>query len=235
MKILLTGAEGFVGSEIISQLKNIGVHEIAGFIHHTDSSGLQYKRYIGDITDKAFVQQSIKDFRPQTIIHCAALSHADHCEESPAECRKINVEATVTLAAAAKQAGGFFIFLSTSFVFDGKAGPYRETDKTNPINVYGQSKLEAEEILRDMLNEKLAIIRTVMVYGKKPVNGRHNILTRSIENLKNGVAIRIVNDQQRSPTYVKDLAKFVAEIAIDQRPGIFHISGTELMLSLIHI
>ena len=228
MKILITGPAGFVGAEVIRQfLSRPESIELYGIVHKSANSQGKYTSFYGDITDKQFIQSTIRQVKPDVIIHLAAHSQADHCEENPVACRRINTEATGYIAEAAKDAGSFMIFLSSSFVFDGKEGPYKETDKTFAINEYGKSKIEAEKIILETEGLPHCIIRTVMVFGPKEPDGRHNIISKSIENLRNGVSIKIVNDQVRTPTYVKDLASFIVESAINQWQGIFHISGTE--------
>lgn len=233
MKILVTGANGFVAQEIISQLITHTSFEIIatskGECRIEETIGNRIKYFNADITDGVAVDNLVMEQQPHYIIHCAAISHAEICETNQPLCWNTNVTATRFLLDAAKKTGAGFCLLSTNFVFDGEAGPYTETDMPNPIMYYGSSKVAAEKAVLASGIANACVARTVLVYGKKHFAGRHNLLTWAYQNLLEGKTIKVVGDQMRTPTYVKDLAKGVMMLMQKNATGIFHLSGTELM------
>jgi dTDP-4-dehydrorhamnose reductase len=130
------------------------------------------------------------------------------------------------LLRAAERHKSYFIYISTDFVFDGEEGPYDESATPNPVNLYGESKLLAEEIVQC---SKLhwCIIRTVLVYGNKVPGGRLNFVLWVKDKLEKGESIKVVNDQIRTPTYVEDLVKGILLAMMKHATGIYHISGKD--------
>lgn len=227
-KILVTGANGLVGQHLVQMLLENGFPVIATgkgpARFDIDRSALQYIN--ADICDPFALQTIIEQEKPEIIIHSAAMSQVDDCELRQNEAHSVNVEATARLLLDAEEHSRFFIFLSTDFVFDGQKGNYLEDDDVNPVNWYGHTKLEAEAIVQTA-TIPWAIVRTCLVYGNAPANGRNTILSMIRNNLQQGQHFKLVDDQWRTPTYVKDLVKGILLI-IDQRAtGIWHISGEE--------
>jgi dTDP-4-dehydrorhamnose reductase len=229
MKVLVTGANGFLGSWLIPHLLEKGFEVIASGkgpnrlpVRHP-----QFSYQPMDITDPFSVHDVFEKFKPGIIIHAAAMSRPDECEQSPMDAYAINVEATVQLLLNAREQRSFFIFLSTDFVFDGTTGMYREEDIPAPVNYYGKTKQEAEEAVMDYGND-WAIVRTISVYGKPPA-GKTNFLYTVKSKLEKGEIYQVVNDQYRTPTYVEDLAAAITAIAEKKATGIFHISGKDLL------
>jgi dTDP-4-dehydrorhamnose reductase len=181
-----------------------------------------------DIRDAEAVFRVIAELRPDWIIHNAAWAQPDQCETNPVGAWDINVTATRFLLEAARETGSKFLFMSTDFVFDGKNGPYRESDPTGPVNYYGCTKRVAEKaVMASGLH--WIIIRTVLVYGQHRGVQRFNLLTWVRDKLAEGEGIKVVSDQYRTPTYAGDLALGI-RLAIEQdQQGIFHISGNEFM------
>jgi dTDP-4-dehydrorhamnose reductase len=164
---------------------------------------------------------------PQIIIHAGAMTQPNDCAADVTACWKTNVGATRALLRAAQKLKSFFIYVSTDFVFDGKEGPYDETSMPNPVNSYGESKLLAEEIVQAS-QLYWAIVRTVLVYGEKVPGGRPNFVLWVKDKLLAGESINVVDDQERTPTFVEDLAKGIMLVVIKHAKGIYHISGSEL-------
>ncbi len=228
MKILITGANGLLGQKLAGMLQHEeGIETLATsrgekkFI-----SAISYKSM--DIEDKDQVNEVINRFRPDTIIHTAAMTNADTCEEEKENCWKTNVTAVEHLVAAAEANKSFFIYLSTDFVFSGEAGPYSEEDETGPVNYYGKSKAAAEEIVKNC-KTSWAIIRTVLVYGINPSLSRSNIILWVKNSLENSRDIQVVDDQVRSPTLAEDLAAGCLLVAKKKAGGIWHISGKDIL------
>jgi dTDP-4-dehydrorhamnose reductase len=230
MKILVTGANGFLGYYLTASLLDLGHHVIATgksgcrlpFDHHP---GFQYQEM--DFTDPFSVHDVLTATRPELVVHAGAVSKPDDCENDQWEAYRANVEATVTLLLNAEELKSFFIFLSTDFIFDGKDGMYKEDDRPNPVNFYGKTKAEAEIAVKEYKAD-WAIVRTVLVYGK-PLTGRGNILSVVKEKLEKGEGYSVFNDQVRTPTYIGDLVKGIIAIIDKRARGIYHISGKEIM------
>jgi len=230
MKILLTGANGFLGYYLCDLLTNAGLDVLATsrgpcrlpfeLNHHFAYESL-------DFTDLARTLQVVADYRPDWIIHAGAMGKPDDCALQPELASQINVIGTQHLLHAAQQIQASFCYVSTDFVFDGVVGNYNEQAARNPINHYGQTKFEAEEqVERSSL--KWAIVRTVLVYGR-PMTGRSNLLSIVQEKLARGESYQVVDDQIRTPTYVEDLAEGIYRIIIQSATGVFHISGQEVL------
>jgi dTDP-4-dehydrorhamnose reductase len=231
LKMLITGANGLLGQYLIAALEGspalvLATGRGAKRFREPVREGFSYREL--DITDPAQVEEVVSGFRPDVLIHAAAMTAPDACELDPRQCREVNVVGTSHLVGAAERIGAFFLHLSTDFIFDGEAGPYREEDLPSPLNTYGQSKLEAEEVVRDS-HLPWAIVRTVLVYGNTFGATRTHFISWVRDNLVRGERIRVVSDQVRTPTYAGDLARGVLLVAGKKAEGVFHISGRELM------
>jgi len=231
LRILLTGANGLLGQYLISALDPTQTVVLATGLgsprfKFPACEGFAYETL--DITDAGQVREKVTAFRPDIIIHGAALTAPDACELDHDLCRRVNVEATRHLCEAAGHIDAFFIHLSTDFVFDGSSGPYREEDHPAPVNFYGQSKLDAEQVVRNS-GCRWAIVRTVLVYGNTFGATRSHLISWVRDKVGKGERIRVVGDQLRTPTYAGDLAKGVLLVADKGTEGIFHISGREQM------
>ena len=230
MKILITGANGFLGHYLIKHLLQNDHHVIATGkgdcrLPFNNFEGFEYATM--DFTDPFAVHDVFEKYKPGVVIHAGAISKPDDCEQQQWQAYVTNVEGTVTLLINAAEQKSFFIFVSTDFVFDGTRGMYTEEDVTAPVNFYGKTKAEAEEAVKEY-EHGWAIARTVLVYGK-PLAGRTNILSIVKEKLEKGEEYSVVDDQVRTPTYVEDLAAGIIAIAEKKAHGIYHLSGTDIL------
>lgn len=181
-----------------------------------------------DITNKAQVLEVIEKHQPEVIIHTAAMTNVDQCELEKEACWDQNVNAVSHLIEACTKNNCFLLHLSTDFIFDGEDGPYDETAKPNPISYYGDSKLAAEKLLENSTID-YAIARTVLVYGIAHDMSRTNIILWVKSSLEQSKAIKVVDDQLRSPTLAEDLAMGCYLIAKKKASGIFNICGKDLL------
>lgn len=230
MKILITGANGFLGHYLVQQLLLKKYTVIATGkgecrLPFTGIDNFDYEPL--DFTDPFAVHDLFEKYQPSVVVHAGAMSKPDDCEKEQWQAYLVNVEGTVTLLTNAEEYQSFFIFVSTDFVFDGKKGMYSEMDIPLPVNFYGKTKLEAEEIVKEYPFD-WAITRTVLVYGK-PLAGRSNILSIVKEKLEKGEEYSVVNDQVRTPTYVEDLAAGIVAIIEKKATGIYHLSGADIL------
>jgi len=225
--VVITGVNGFIGSYLtrilLSRYKDVGTGkgECRLDLNHDN---FRYKSL--DFTNEKEVVEVFASCNPEIIVHAGALSKPDDCEQNKDLAYHTNVTATGYLLREAARRGSFFIFLSTDFIFSGEEGMYREDDPAAPVNYYGQTKLEAEALVKDYPFD-WCIVRTVLVYGH-PQGGRDNILTMVAGGLKEGRRLKIFGDQERTPTYVEDLAQGLKSIIDKRAAGIYHISGEEV-------
>jgi len=198
-KILVTGANGQLGNELRRLCKNFPGLE---FIY-TDVDML-------DITNPDAVSVFMEASKPAIVVNCAAFTDAEAAEDNIKQARKVNSLAPQVLAAACAMQSAFLIHISSDCVFDGNTNiPYTETDATNPISVYGSSKLEGEEKIKTVFDDFI-ILRTSWLYSEYGNNFMRNILAAGREKDK----IEVVNDQISSPTYARDLANCIIDIII---------------------
>lgn len=181
-----------------------------------------------DITDGQAVLALCQSWQPDAIIHTAAMTQVDDCEDQQAACWELNVTAVDHLIRAAEAVNAHLVHLSTDFIFDGAAGPYDETAAPNPLSFYGKSKLAAEKLLLES-SISYSIIRTVLVYGVAEDMSRSNIVLWAKGALEKGQPLRIVSDQFRTPTLAEDLAQGCILAAMKRAQGIYNISGKDQM------
>ena len=182
-----------------------------------------------DITDFENVSRLFVDFEPDVVINCAAMTQVDLCETEKSACWKVNVEAVENLVKLCRTHNAKLVHISTDFIFNGEAGPYSETDRPDPINYYGKSKVAAENAVRALPDNLWTIVRTVLVYGHANNMSRTNIATWIINNLAAGKPINVVTDQFRSPTYVDDLARGIEKSIRYNKSGVYHVAGRDMV------
>ncbi|EJV57862.1 dTDP-4-dehydrorhamnose reductase [Bacillus wiedmannii] len=210
MKVLVTGAKGQLGQDVLCLLEN-QPWEIFGF-----------GRKELDITNEEQVCEKVLSIKPDIIIHTAAYTQVDQAESDEETAFKVNAEGTKYLAKAAETVGARFCYVSTDYVFDGtKKEPYQTEDQTNPQTVYGKSKLVGEQYTREYCS-KYFIVRTSWVFGLYGNNFVKTMLRLADERSELGV----VSDQFGSPTYTTDLARFIIELVATNKYGIYHASNS---------
>lgn len=212
MKILVTGANGQLGQELVQQLQKANV-ELYAFTK-TDL----------DICNLSTVQQVVNETQPHVIINAAAFTKVDLAETEQDLAFNVNTYGQRNLAVAAEQVGAKICYISTDYVFDGNATePYGEQALVNPIGVYGKSKYAGEQ-LTQTLSSKYFIVRTAWVYGEYGPNFVKTMLRLAKERDELGV----VSDQIGSPTYTVDLATFLIELVQTEKYGIYHCTNSGL-------
>lgn len=176
-----------------------------------------------DITDGKDVRDKIESLTPDLVVHSAALTNVDYCEDHQEEAYKINAQATLNIAEACKKVDAKLIYVSTDFVFDGEEGSYSEDHKTNPVSYYGLSKLKGEEFVQNT-GGNYAITRVSVLYG---LHTNFNFVTWVINELRAENQINIVTDEYNSPTYADNAAEAILNIYANDKTGIYHIAGDE--------
>jgi dTDP-4-dehydrorhamnose reductase len=230
IKVVITGSNGLLGQSLLNLLlKDKDSYQVYGFSRGKNRSGREDFNYISiDITEKEELDKKLEQIQPDYIINTAAMTQVDDCETNKQACDILNVDVVKWMTRFASKSKIYIIHLSTDFIFDGKKGYYKETDKPNPLSYYGLSKLKSEQVLKDS-KINFTILRTILVYGKVFDMSRSNIVLWVREMLEKNKEITIVDDQYRMPTYVEDLA-MACKIAMDKKAlGIYHISSNTLL------
>lgn len=229
-RILITGSNGLLGQKLVELLiQETSILTIATAVGKNRlpfSNGYEYHEI--DITDPDVVDEAIGRLKPDVIIHTAAMTNVDNCEMEKEACWKLNVTAVESLVKACKKYNVFLEHVSTDFIFDGTAGPYKEEDEPNPVSFYGWSKYAAEKVVISS-DINWAIARTVLVYGIAHDMSRSNIILWVKKSLEEGKQIKVVTDQFRTPTLAEDLAMGCFLIAKQEERGIFNISGKDFL------
>lgn len=209
MKILVTGADGQLGSEVVARLRPTGHALVLPSIAELD------------LLRPGDIAAVVAEHRPDQIINCAAYTQVDRAESEADAAFTINRDAAGALAASAVATGARLLHVSTDFVFDGaQRVPYLETDTPNPLGVYGRSKLEGEQAVLAALPSAV-VLRTAWVFG---VHG-HNFVKTMIRAALAGRPLRVVDDQFGTPTWAADLAGVIVRLIDTDAGGLFHFTS----------
>jgi dTDP-4-dehydrorhamnose reductase len=214
MRVLVTGASGQLGTDIVAELERRAADRRRGPKWQIVAAG---RREL-DVSGRERVLAVIADLEPDVIIHAAALTDVDACEEDPERALAVNALGTRHVAEAARLVSAHVCYLSTDYVFDGRSKrPYTEWDRPNPLSVYGLAKLGGEQ----EVDRSATIVRTAWVCGRYG----HNIVKTILSLSASGAPLRFVDDRRGSPTSSSDLAAKVVDLASSRRPGIFHVTN----------
>ena len=207
--ILVTGSTGQLGSDVVKELLKRGY------------STLSPNRSELNLCSEDNIRNYILNSNCDAIVHCAAYTQVDKAEDEKDLCIKINATATKHIVKCAKILDIPMIYISTDYVFDGtKDGEYTENDETNPINIYGESKLAGEKYVQEIL-DKYYIVRTSWVFN---INGK-NFIETMLRLSKANNQLSIVNDQIGSPTYTKDLSRLLVDMLETSKYGLYHATN----------
>jgi dTDP-4-dehydrorhamnose reductase len=228
VRVLVTGASGFLGYHLSRYLAGKGVETLALWRSQkpdfTDVPSHQL-----DLAEKEKVRALVVDWAPTHVVHCAALTSTSACEAHPDRAYRDNFLATECLLEVANEAlrrPPFFVYVSTDLVFDGMKGFYRETDPPAPIMVYGRTKRAAEEAVELTYRGEWAIVRSALIYGLPTALGRGAFLAWLLDDLAAGTC-RLFSDEYRSPIAVHELCWLVDQILDNTKVGYWHAGGPE--------
>lgn len=216
MRVLVTGAKGQLGSDLLCELSKRNIESVGIDIEDLD------------ITDAAATKKLIEDINNKTkldaIIHCAAYTAVDAAEDNEALVTKINAEGTKNIAEVAKTLDVAMMYISTDYVFDGEGKrPWEPDDKRAPLNVYGMAKYKGELYVEELV-KKYFIVRISWVFG---LHGNNFIKTMLRLGKERG-AVSVVNDQIGSPTYTPDLSRLLADMIVTDKYGRYHATNEGL-------
>ncbi|MBI3357965.1 MAG: SDR family oxidoreductase [Nitrospirae bacterium] len=211
-RAIVTGAAGLIGRYLVRTAPR--------WAPDLEVQGLSRAKL--ELTETLKMEARIRALKPDLLIHCAALSRINACEQDPDLARRINVEATVHLAHLCNEIP--FVFLSSGEVFDGARGWYREGDEANPVNFYGKTKLEAEQ--RVLQNPRHTVVRIVLTAGTSR-NGDRSFVEDMCRTAKAGKNVTLYVDEFRCPLPAVVIARAIWELARCERPGLYHLGGSE--------
>src|ERR1041384_966190 len=210
MKVIVTGAGGMVGRALVRHCLSRGAHV----------SGLDHAAL--DITDDSSVEVALDRERPDVVFNCAAWTDVDGCERDPNYARVANARGPELLAAACRRHNALLVTISTDYVFDGeKEGFYTESDRPNPVSIYGLAKLEGERAAQAQWTRTI-IVRSGYLFGTDGTN----FLATCVDRLRRGERLRVINDMFGTPTYATHLAARLYDLAERDLPGIYHVANS---------
>lgn len=221
MKVLVTGAAGQLGHDVMKELAKRGYEGIGTDI--AEAEGVPFIKL--DITDGRAVEKAISEFEPDAVVHCAAWTAVDAAEddENKAKVNAINVTGTENIAESCRKHNAKMVYISTDYVFDGRGTePWQPDCKDHvlPLNMYGQSKLDGELAAANTL-DKYFIVRTAWIFG---VNGK-NFIKTMLNVGKKYDTVRVVNDQIGTPTYTYDLSRLLVDMIETEKYGYYHATN----------
>ena len=215
--VWVTGAGGFIGNAIVAAART----------YAPDTKRIPLTRREIDLTDFNAVSDRFRKDKPDVVIHCAAMARNPDCQANPTLARKINTDATAHLANLAENAA--FVFFSTDLVFDGRKGNYIETDAPNPLSVYAETKLAAENIVKN--HPRHTIVRCSLVAGASPKRN-HSFNEELLAAWQAGKTTKLFYDEYRTPIPAPIAARAIWEILTKNLTGLFHMAGAEKLSRL---
>ena len=209
MRVFVTGVKGQLGYDVMNELEKQGLEGIGVDIDEMD------------ITDADQVNKVIKEAAPDAVIHCAAYTAVDAAEDNEEICRKVNAQGTENIAKVCEELDIKMMYISTDYVFNGQGKrPWEPDDEREPLNVYGQTKLDGELAVSGTV-DKFFIVRIAWVFGK---NGK-NFIKTMINLGKTHDTLSVVNDQIGTPTYTYDLARLLVDMIETEKYGYYHATN----------
>jgi len=204
VRVLITGAGGALGRDLVSAFAG---HEVVAAAHEQL-----------DVSDRDAVLQVLGASAPDAVVHAGAWTNVDGCELDPDHAFAVNALGTRHVVEGVRLVGARVCYVSTDYVFDGHANqPYVEWDATNPVSMYGRSKLGGEH----ELGPEDTLVRTSWVCGR----WGKNFVKTIFERARSGQALTVVDDQHGCPTFTEDLAEMIRRLVVERRPGVFHVTN----------
>lgn len=231
-RILLTGSNGFIGHRLAESFQKHNWDLLCLSKSDNKNSFIKESQFqkINLAEESTRLEEIFQTFRPTHIFNTAATSSVAHCQEAPQETMMLNVHAAEQLAALSRAHNSYLIHFSTDFVYDGKQqSPYKEEDSKAPSNVYGESKLQAENriINSDCLS---TILRVVLVYGPKVQSHiRNDFVSLVVNKLQEKEIFQAVSDHIRMPTYLDDIIAICQSLISKPVAGIFNLPGADVV------
>ena len=216
--VAILGATGQLGSDIVRAAAAAGIEHVG--LGHPDV----------EVTDAKQLGATMDRLRPAVVINSAAFHQVDRCEEDPAEAYRVNAVGALLVARAGAAVGARCVFVSTDYVFNGRLEPakmYLEDDATEPLNVYGASKLAGEQLVAQTLDNHL-IVRVSSLFGVAGARGKGgNFIETILKKAREGGPLKVVNDQWMTPTYTDDAGAAIIRLATGDATGVVHVTNPD--------
>lgn len=218
MRVLVIGGSGLVGSHLVAGAA-ARQHTVTGTYRKFPTPGLVPL----DLADGAATRQLLREVQPDWVVHAAGWTWVDGCEGDPARAERENCEQPVQLAQLCQEVGSRFAYVSTTYVFDGQAGPYGEADLPHPINVYARSKWAAEQQIQAVLDGQALLPRVICVWGREAQ--QKNFVYQTLKALREGRTLRLPSDQIGNPTWAGDIAAWLVGLMELGESGVWNLAG----------
>jgi dTDP-4-dehydrorhamnose reductase len=218
MRILLIGGSGLVGSHVLAEARSRNHHIIATYRNFAMPALVPL-----DLADAAATRKLLDEEKPDWVVHAAGWTWVDGCEKDPARAQRENCEQPAFLATLCRERGCRFAYVSTTYIFDGQAGPYSESDPPNPINTYARSKWAAEQRIQEILSGQALIPRVICVWGREAQ--QKNFAYQSLKALREGKTMRLPSDQIGNPTWAGDIAWWLLGLMELNESGAWNLAG----------
>lgn len=226
MRVVILGASGLVGGQCLHHFSALGWQTRGTHFSYATPETHFFNTL--NLADPANAALNLHAFQPQWLVHCGALTHVDHCQTHPDESHLQTVVSTHNVLHLAQQLGARVAYLSTDYVFDGAAGPYAETDEPRPLSVYGQHKLQAEQLVTGH-SPLHTVARITTVYGHER-RGK-NFVARIAAQAASGsdTNLRLPADQYATPINAACVARALAVLMQQPEGGLYHLASTDYM------
>ena len=228
--ILITGANGFLGQKLVmflSKQKDVNVLATSkGACRFSLPDNVAYRTL--DITNADSCKNLFNEYQPDALIHTAAMTQVDACEDQREMCDLLNITGVANLIKAIGKKNTHFVHISSDFIYEGDEEEYFEDSKVNPLSYYGRSKWKSEQLF-EQVSFPYCILRTVLVYGVLQDLSRSNIVLWAKAALEKGEKINVVDDQYRCPTLAEDLAYACLQVIQVNATGVYHVSGKDFL------
>lgn len=221
MKLLVIGASGVLGSRLYNDAIKKKWNVLGTYCSH-EIEGLFYL----DLRDRKSIEKMFNFFEPEAVVLAGGITDVDLCELKPKLARDVNIKGTLNLAKKIREFGSKLVYISTDYVFDGEDGPYDENARPNPVNIYGRTKLEAENIAKSYSRENL-VIRTSQLYG--PDYFKRNFVIKIICGMRDNKKIYAADDLYGTPTYAGALSFGIVRLLEKDIKGVFNIAGADFL------
>lgn len=224
MRLLVTGSSGQLGAYVLAAAREAG-RDLVAWSGRNSGQREGFELMPVDLTDEPEVWERLSELDPSVILHLAAMSRADAVHRDPVEARRVNVDASRTLARWARDHGRRLVFASTDLVFDGEHAPYGESDEPRPLLAYGRSKLEAERAVAEACPGAV-IARLSLLYGPTRT-GEKTFYDHAIEALRDGQTRAFFEDEFRTPLDYGTAARALLRACESDESGLLHLGGPE--------
>ena len=226
-RILVTGASGFLGARLVQEALARGMDAAGASRKPFGREGWEgVDWFLADLSRQEEARELIDRARPRWVIHAAAVSRISDCDRDPERAVRVNRDGTAALARAAARRGAGFLFVSTDQVFHGESAPYGPDDRPSPVSLYGRTKAEAEEVLRDEGGD-WRVVRVSLLYGLSPGRGNRGASEGLLDLLRRGERPLLFTDEFRTPLAVDQAARALLDL-LEAPPGrIYHLAGPE--------